>query len=118
MCPISTNFTRRLDIPGRNNVRGVTKLGSKIYVLCGVYYCAPNVILVFEDRNLFCLQNEIEIKQIISLDDIGSNENENCLYVCDILKQCVWKVIRGIRGDQYEIIKWLITDYNYAIHTS
>jgi len=92
-------------------VRGVTKLRNEIYVLCGVYYSAPNVIRVFEDRNPFCLQNEIEIKQIISLDDIGSNENENCLYVCDILKQCVWKVIRGIRGDQYEIIKWLITDY-------
>src|SRR6218665_1782294 len=63
VCPISINFTQRIEIRGYGNLCGVTKLGNKLYVLCQSFPSAPNVIRVFEDRHPFRPQKEIELKE-------------------------------------------------------
>jgi len=120
MCPISINFTQRIKIPGNenewgfsgNDVRGVTKLQNEIYVLFLSYPTSnPNVIFVFEDRNPFRLQKKIKITEIKYLWDMVSSEKENCLYVTDYDKKCIWKITRET-DDQHKISKWLTTDYD------
>jgi len=105
MCPIFVNFSSLIDMGKDEVVRGVTKLQSEIYVLC--ISLSTHVIRVFEDRKPFRLKRIIEIKEIKYPRDIGSSENENCLYVCDQREQCIWKITRE-RDDQHNIFKWLV----------
>ena len=120
VCPISINFTQRIEIGGNEYVRGVTKLRNEIYVLCrSISSSSSNhVIRVFEDRIPFRLQKTIEIKEIKYPRDIGSSEKGNCLYVSDYDEKCVWKITRET-DDQHKIIKWLTTDYQpYTLSVS
>ena len=89
---------------------GVTKLRNKIYVLCrSIRSSYPTEIRVFEDRNSFGLQRQIEIKEIKYPRDIRSYEKENCLYVSDYGMNCVWKITRET-NNQHKIVNWLTTD--------
>src|SRR6218665_3850027 len=103
--PICIELTERLEIPVNEGVIGVTKLRNEIYILC------RSRIHVFEDRTPFCLQQEIEIKTITSVFDIGSCKKEYCLYISNFIDRCVWKI--KIETDyKHKIFKWLITGYN------
>src|SRR6218665_1426547 len=84
----------------------VTKLRNQIYVLC------RSVIHVFEDRNTFCLQKEIDITKVRFPVDMDSSEKNGCLYVSDDAETltCVWKVTRDT-DDAQTVIKWLETDF-------
>src|SRR6218665_173647 len=110
VCPISINFSDLIDIPRQNeSLCGVTKLRNKIYVLSEDSTGLNNLIRVYEDRNPFRLLENIEINQLSSVFDIGSNEKDNCLYVADG-RTHVWKITKG-RNGQHKIIKWMTTDY-------
>ena len=106
MCKVSAAFTERINL-SRNEVYGVTKLRNEIYILCHSF---PHVICVFEDRLPFRLQKEIKIKEIKEPIDIRSSENDNCLYIADHARKCLWKIIMEI-GDVHKIVKWLVLDY-------
>ena len=111
VCQISINFTQRINIrENEHNLRGMTKLRNEINVLCESLSSGSNIILVFEDRPPFNLQKEIKIKEIHHPWDIGSSENEDCLYISDYLEKCVWKITREI-DNQDKVMKWLTTDY-------
>ena len=88
------------------DARGVTKLRKEIYILCPL----DHLIRVYEDREPFRLQKDMEIEETKFPRDIGSSEQENCLYVSDNDERCVWKITRET-DDQHKIIKWLTTDY-------
>ena len=118
VCPISINFTQRIEIGRNEDVRGVTKLRNEIYVLCASSPSSSDVIRVFEDRIPFLLQKTIEVKEIKYPRGIGSTDKGNCLYVCDSEEKCVWKMTRET-DDQHKIIKWLTTDYEpYTLSVS
>jgi len=81
---------------------------NEIYVLCQTYLF--HGIRVFEDQHPFRLQKKIHLKDDDLSSDIGSSENENCVYVSYLLETCVWKVVRKTNG-KYKITKWLVIDY-------
>jgi|SRR6218665_56235 len=95
----------------------MTKLRNKIYILCTLGFpsasthasSTPHSIRVFEDQNYFRFEKKIEISEIYDPADIGSSENENCLYVSERVKTCVWKITTE-EGDDNKIRKWLIGD--------
>lgn len=117
--PISINFTKRLNVGRNEYVLGMTKLRNKIYILCKVGVSSASTpasstvglgsIRVFEDQNSFRFEKEIEISEIEDPSDIGSSENENCLYVSEAVEHCVWKITME-DGDDNKIRKWLIGD--------
>ena len=114
VCPISVNFTGELYL-GRDDVCALTKLRNEIYVLSRAsLYSVLRDISAFDDQYPFRCQMKIRIKEIESPIDIESpadivaSEKNNCVYVSDSAKNCVWK----ITDDQHNIIKWLTT-----IHT-
>src|SRR6218665_1328542 len=107
------NFTQRIELPGNEYMRGVTKLRNEIFVLSD-----RNVIRVLEDQSPFRLRRSMNIKQIIVPMDIGSSEKLNCLYVSDSLGQCIWKITKE-KGDEYKVMKWLTTSHQpYTISVS
>lgn len=110
---IVVNFTTRLSVGKTEEVKGVTKLRNEVYALCrSISPSSPNVIRVFEDRNLFRLQKEIDLKDIKDPEDIGSSERENVLYVTDLGMKCVWKITR--EADDYPAIrKWSNSDLRW-----
>jgi len=118
VCPISVNFSQRIEIPRNERVYGVTKLRSEIFVLCRLSSPSPTVIRVHEDRNPFRCQRNITMDRIKGPFDIGSSEKNNCLYVCDAWEKCVWKITRKTH-DQYNIVKWVNTYYDpYTLSVS
>lgn len=82
---------------------------NEIYVLCRTVN-PKYVIGVFENRNRFERQRKIPLTDVGSCTDIGSCEKENCLYISDSTRRCIWKLTGGT-DDEHKIIKWLTTDY-------
>src|SRR6218665_1211344 len=102
---ITINFTQKIDLQLKRGVRGITKLGNEIYVLC------DHLIRVYEDRYPFRLKMDMQIEEIKFPYYIVSSEKESCLYVSDNKGNCVWKITRE-SDDQHKIIKWGTTDCN------
>jgi len=107
VCPISVNFTERINV-GRDEVFGITKLRNEIYLLCRSF--PYNIICTFDVRFPFRLLKRINIKEIRDPDDIRSSEKENVLYVSDLDRKFIWKIVRET-DDKHQIIKWLTLDY-------
>src|SRR6218665_2972773 len=107
--PITIDVTQRIEMPENSGIGGVTKLRNEIYILLEARYGVLSRIRGFNDRYPFRLQTEIKAEEINGPSDIGSSEKENCLYVCDYIQRCVWKITRET-DDQHKIIKWLTTD--------
>src|SRR6218665_2221731 len=103
---ITINFTQKIDLQLSRGARGITKLRNEIYVLSHL----DDLICVYEDRYPFRLKKDMEIEETKLPCCIVSSEKENCLYVNDIDRNCVWKITRET-DDQHKIIKWLTTDY-------
>lgn len=105
------SFGERTPFVGK--VFGVTKLNDKIYTLCGNNVFPFCLIYAFEALNSFRLLNVFEIKEIEISTDLGSSENENCLYVIEPCTTsnscCIWKIKhKGSEfGDKYQCSKWL-----------
>jgi hypothetical protein len=105
---ISINFGQRIEMPGDEYVYGVSKLRNRIYVLSQPSFDASKVIRVFENRNPFRLQKEIEIEHLRCPVDIVSCEQQNCLYVSDYGLKYVWKITREKDG-RHNIVKFILT---------
>src|SRR6218665_1235339 len=97
-------------MPENVQIWGVTKLRNEIYILLEARDGVLSRIRGFNDRYPFRLQTEIKAEEINGQSDIGSSENENCLYVSEFVERCVWKITRET-DDTHKIIKWLTTDY-------
>ena len=108
--PITIDVTQRIEMPENEKLWGVTKLRNEIYILLKARDGVPSRIRGFNDRYPFRLQTEIKAEEINGQSDIGSSENENCLYLSDNDERCIWKIIRET-DDKHKIIKWLIIDY-------
>src|SRR6218665_906605 len=115
---IKIDFTQRIKLHVNEIVWGVTKLRNEIFVLCHVIYPATTLILAFEVRYPFRFRRNTKIKQIKAPFDIGSSENENCLYVSDSVSRCIWKIAKE-KGGGHTGRKWLTTDHvPYTISVS
>src|SRR6218665_445597 len=108
--PISIDFSQRIEMPNKTAC-GVTKLRNEFYIVCQLPPSDQYVIRIFEDRTPFRRQpKDIDIKEINSIWDIRSSEQENCLYICDYNEKCVWKIIREA-NEEHKVVKWLIAEY-------
>ena len=120
MRPITVNVTQRIATSENEETWGVTKLRNEVYVLFHTFNPDRNVsrIRVFQDRYPFRLQTDIKADDIKRPIDIGSSEEENCLYVIDDDENCVWKITKEA-DDQHKLIKWLTIDYkSYTLSVS
>src|SRR6218665_3467222 len=85
----------RLVVNNHEKVMGVTVLRQEICVLYRIYSSSLRAIRVFQNRNPFRLNAKIDIGKFAKHPtDIGSSDEENCFFVLDSEKECVWKILR------------------------
>lgn len=101
------SFGERTPFVGK--VFGVTRLNDKIYTLCGNNAFPFCLLYTFETLNSFRLLDVFEIKEIEVSTDLGSSENESCLYAIEPWTSsnscCIWKI--RPQQDRYECSKLL-----------
>src|SRR6218665_3588167 len=83
---------------------GVTILRKEICVLCRTDSLSPPAIRVFQNRNPFRLNAKIDIGEFLEdANDIGSSDEENCIFVLDSKEKCVWRIARQT-GDHHKFL--------------
>jgi len=83
----------------RTNIKGVTSLGDRIYVVC----CWSNVIAVFTSHQPFRRLQDIVVHGLLFPADIAASASTSCLYVPDLWSSSVWRV----NVDSGAVVQWL-----------